>query len=58
MPGPPELALCKAAKGEPVLKGERASSCLPSPGILRHGLGHGAPKEGPRNGKVTESRFI
>lgn len=45
------------AKGEPALT-ERASSCLPQPGILRHRLGHGAPKEGPRKGKVTESRFI
>lgn len=36
---------------------EPASPCLLQPGI-RHRPGHTVPKEGPRKGKGTESRFI
>lgn len=55
MPGQPKLVPGRMAKGEPALE-VHASSCLAQLGIIK--LGRAAPKEAPRKGKVTESRFI
>lgn len=58
MPGPPKLALCKTAKGEPVPEVSVPALVCPSLVFLDRDGAMGPPTEGPRTGKATESRFI